>query len=276
MNDRNPPIGDDDLHAYVDGGLTSERRREVEDALARDPALAARAADYDTLNEMLHQRYDRVVREAVPPRLKPPASKRRWPSAANASRFAGLAAALVVGIGIGMFMQAGRLTGQPDADGRAVQTASADGSAEGGAGFARAAAIAHVVYMPTVQRPANMGAGHEQELTHWIAGQLGANMHAPMLTASGFELTGGRVLPGENGTIVEYMYRSADGERLTVCIESRTTEAATTAFRLYADGPVKVYYWADGRFSYAVSGGMSPGRLLQVSHDVYAQLTATS
>jgi anti-sigma factor RsiW len=97
-----------------------------------------------------------------------------------------------------------------------------------------------------------------------------------MLTARGFELTGGRVLPGDDGTIVEYMYRNASGERLTVCVATRTTEAATTAFRLYRDGPVKVYYWADGRFSYAVSGGMSAQMLLHVSHDVYAQLTGAT
>ncbi|HTH62715.1 MAG TPA: anti-sigma factor [Paraburkholderia sp.] len=272
MNDRNPEIGDDDLHAYVDGMLSGERRREVEDRLQRDPELAARASDYAALNDMLHQRYDRILREPIPSRLARPASKRRGWFAANAPQFAGMAAALIVGIGIGTLMQTGRSTAESDTDARVVQTAGD----EGGAGFARAAAIAHVVYMPAVLRPATMGAGREEESTRWIAGQLGTNTHAPVLTASGFELSGGRMLPGENGSIVEYMYRNASGERLTVCIESRITEAATSAFRLYADGPVKVYYWADGRFSYAVSGGLSPETLLHISHDVYAQLTGTS
>lgn len=272
MSDRNPMIGDDDLHAYVDGMLPGERRSEVEDALKRDPNLAAQAGDYAALNDLFHQRYDRVLREPVPSRLRAPSPARHGLSAANASRFAGLAAALVVGIGIGIFMQTGRPTAQPDTDGHAVQIAGA----EGGAGLARAAAIAHVVYMPTVQRPASMGAGREEEMTRWVAAQLGTNSHAPMLTASGFELTGGRVLPGDNGTIIEYMYRNAGGERLTVCVASRTTEAMTTSFRLYSDGPVKVYYWADGRFSYAVSGGMPADILLRVSHEVYGQLTGTS
>ncbi|HEY1609736.1 MAG TPA: anti-sigma factor, partial [Paraburkholderia sp.] len=190
MSERNPMIEDAELHAYVDGNLSGECRRELENALERDPALAAQASDYAALNEMLHQRYDPVLREPVPSRLRAPVAKGRWLSAANASRFAGLAAALVIGVGIGMFMQAGRPLGQPDQDPRVVQTADT----ESGEGLARAAAIAHVVYMPTVQRPADMGAGHEEEMTHWIAGQLGANMRAPMLTANGFELTGGRLL----------------------------------------------------------------------------------
>jgi anti-sigma factor RsiW len=272
MSDRNPMIGDDELHAYVDGMLSGERRREVEDALKRDPDLAAEAGDYAALNDLLHQRYDRMLREPVPLRLRPPSPGRyRWP-AANASRFAGLAAALVAGIGIGVFMQTGRTGARPDTDARAVQVAGADS----GGGLARAAAIAHVVYMPTVLRPANMGAGHEDEMAHWIAAQLGANSHAPTLTASGFELTGGRVLPGDNGAIIEYMYRNAAGERLTVCVATRTNEVMTTSFRLYADGPVKVYYWADGRFSYAVSGGMPADVLLRVSHAVYGQLTGAT
>jgi len=272
MSERNEPIGDDELHAYVDGTLSGERRRDVEEAMERDPALAARASDYFALNDMLHRRYDRILREPAPPSLRPPAPRRRWASAANASRFAGLAAALVAGIGIGAFMQAGRSPAQPDFDGRFAQTAGADG----GAGFARAAAIAHVVYMPTVQRPADMDASREEDMTRWLAERLGASVHAPMLSARGFGLTGGRVLPGDHGSTVEYMYRNADGERLTISVAPRKTEAATTAFRFYADGPVMVYYWADGRFSYAVSGGIARDTLLRVSHDVYAQTTGRS
>ena len=270
MSDQNHTIGDDDLHAYVDGTLTGDRRRAVEDALERDPSLATRVSDYFSLNDMFHQRYDRILREPVPPRLQPPAPKRRWLSAANASRYAGLAAALVVGIGIGTFTQMGRAPALPGTDGRFAQTASADG---GDAGFAREAAIAHVVYMPTVQRPASMDVDREEDLTRWMANQLGTGTHAPMLTASGFQLTGGRMLPGADGSVVEYMYRNAAGERVTICITPRKTDASTAAFQFYEDGPVKVYYWADGKFGYAVSGGIARDALLHVSHDVYAQLT---
>ncbi|WP_230417690.1 hypothetical protein [Paraburkholderia polaris] len=35
----------------------------------------------------------------------------------------------------------------------------------------------------------------------------------------------------------------------------RTAGANATAFDHDVDGPVKVFYWVDGRFEYAVSGG---------------------
>jgi anti-sigma factor RsiW len=37
---------------------------------------------------------------------------------------------------------------------------------------------------------------------------------------------------------------------------------------------VNVFYWVDGDYGYAVSGGIDRKVLLQLSHDVYAQLTA--
>jgi anti-sigma factor RsiW len=38
------PATDDDIHAWADGQLPPERRTAFEQALERDPALAARAA----------------------------------------------------------------------------------------------------------------------------------------------------------------------------------------------------------------------------------------
>jgi len=37
---------------------------------------------------------------------------------------------------------------------------------------------------------------------------------------------------------------------------------------------VNVFYWIDGDFGYAVSGAIDRKVLLDLSHDVYSQLTA--
>jgi anti-sigma factor RsiW len=275
MNERKAVIGDDELHAYVDGTLSDARRTAVEQALERDPNLAARISDYFALNNLLHERYDRALSEPVPQRLQPPNPKRRWGAATNWPQFAGLAAALLVGIGIGFGMQTGRSPVEPlamtvQSTGRNLMRAV---RADGSQGFAREAAIAHVVYMPMVQRPSGMGAD-EHDFAQWMASQLGTDAPAPILTSSGFELSGGRLLPGDNGPVAQFMYRDAKGERITVCISHRKVSANTTAFQLYEDGPVKVFYWVDGKFGYAVSGGIARETLLTVSHAVYAQLTA--
>ena len=46
MNDPQTSIEEEDIHAYVDGTLSDERRLQVEQALERNPELAARVSDY--------------------------------------------------------------------------------------------------------------------------------------------------------------------------------------------------------------------------------------
>jgi anti-sigma factor RsiW len=76
MSDQQTPIGEEELHAYVDGTLSDERRAEVERALEQNPELAARISDYFSLNNMFHERYDRVLNEPVPKRLQSAARTR--------------------------------------------------------------------------------------------------------------------------------------------------------------------------------------------------------
>jgi anti-sigma factor RsiW len=76
MSDQHTPIGEEDLHAYVDGTLSDERRADVERALEQNPEMAARVSDFFSLNNMFHERYDRVLNEPVPKRLQTPAHRR--------------------------------------------------------------------------------------------------------------------------------------------------------------------------------------------------------
>jgi anti-sigma factor RsiW len=276
MSDQLNPVTEDELHAYVDGTLTGSRRADVERELERNPDLAARVSDYFSLNGLLHDRYDHVLDEPLPARLRPETvaggQSHRKREAANWPRFAGMAAALVIGVGIGWGMRFGTNVMTASAPGTAIHSASADGSEL----FAREAALAHVVYMPSVGRPANMSSrAQEQDFVQWLSNRLGTNVHPPMLEKSGFELSGGRLMPGDDGgQVALFMYRNAQGERITLAISRRLVSTNTTAFRLYQDGPVSVFYWIDGDFGYAVSGGIDRTVLLQVAHDVYSQLNA--
>ncbi|NKJ51382.1 transcriptional regulator, partial [Burkholderia sp. SG-MS1] len=144
MSDQQMPIGEEDLHAYVDGTLSDERRADVERALEQNPELAARVSDYFSLNNMFHERYDRVLSEPLPKRLQA-CAPRRSRIAANWPQFAGMAAALVLGIGIGFGTHMGQDVVGPVAMGRPDTRAVSADSTEM---FARQAALAHVVYMP--------------------------------------------------------------------------------------------------------------------------------
>lgn len=281
MSEPQMPIGEEDLHAYVDGTLSGERRAEVERALEQNPDLAARVSDYFSLNGLLHERYDRVLSEPVPKRLQTGAPRRarlaaNWPR--FAAQFAGMAAALVLGVGIGMHRNdliAPVAINWADS-GTETQAGNRAVSADSAESFARQAALAHVVYMPAIDRPSDMGADQEQDFVQWLANRLGTQVHPPMLSKSGFMLSGGRLLPGDNGPTAQFMYRGPNGERVTLCISHRRDNANTTAFKLYQAGPVNVFYWVDGDFGYAVSGGIDRKALLQLAHDVYAQLTGAT
>ena len=275
MSDQQTPISEEDIHAYVDGTLSDERREEVERAIELNPALAARVSDYFSLNNMFHERYDRVLNEPVPARLRMP-QKRRWLSAANWPQFAGMAAALVLGIGIGVGTNIGKDVAAPSAVTSSGMSNTRPVSADASEVFARKAALAHVVYMPSVNRPEQIGQDHEQDFVQYLANKLSTDVHPPMLTKSGFELAGGRILPGDDGPVAQFMYHNANGERVTLCISHRKVNANTTAFKLYQEGPVNVFYWVDGDFGYAVSGGIDRKVMLQIAHDVYAQLTGAT
>src|ERR687897_868094 len=70
MTDRNIPVTEDELHAYIDNELPAERRGDVEAWLASHPDDAARVQSWRTMAEALHARYDSVIDESVPRRLE--------------------------------------------------------------------------------------------------------------------------------------------------------------------------------------------------------------
>ncbi|WP_250473934.1 anti-sigma factor [Caballeronia sp. GAFFF1] len=288
MNKQTTPISEEEIQAYVDGVLGEHRREEIDRLLETDPALASRVSDYFALSGMLHDRFDRVLQEPLPERLTrvldtldapdastTPAAKvnaGRGP-AANWPKYAGMAAALVLGIGIGV---AGMMS-PPARDMLASGDENASlrhASLTKDESFARQSAIAYVTYAPMVTRPVEVGADQEEELVKWLSNRLGTDVHAPVLTRVGFNLMGGRLLPGDEGPIAQFMYHDAKGERITLNVSHRKVSTDVTAFKLYQDGSVNVFYWVDGDFGYAVSGAIARPQLLAVSHDVYEQLTA--
>ncbi|MBT9456775.1 MAG: anti-sigma factor [Burkholderiaceae bacterium] len=268
------PITEADLHAYVDGQLTPERQREFEAYLGRRPDEGQRVQQLRAQKRELRALFDPVLDEAVPERLlraarpRPPWHEQRW--------VAGLAFALLGGAaGWGLH---GAL--QPQAALQLAQQAPA-------AAFAQRAAVAHAVYSPEQRRPVEVDAAHEEQLVTWLSKRMGATMKPPRLQAVGYELEGGRLLPGGQGPVAQFMYRNTEpgGGRLTLYVSNEigALPAATgaprpasgnaeTAFRFAQQGSVKVFYWVDGAFGYAIAADAERATLARVSGEVYSQL----
>lgn len=253
-----------DLHAYVDGVLSAARSAEVAAYLAARPEELARMQAYRAQNAALRELFNPVLDEPVPSRLSAGLVNR---SAQFARYAAGLLIAIVSGAG-GWMLHGATQTGM--LAGSSVKNANEQLML---AGFARQAVIAHGVYTPDVRRPVEIGADQEDQLVAWLSKRTGADMHPPKLGQLGYELVGGRLLPGESGSpVAQFMYQEAGGQRLTLYVSTDQAQNRDTGFRFAQQGTVNVFYWIDGKFGYALSGGINKGELARIAHVVYEQL----
>jgi len=247
-----PAVTEADFHAYVDGALPEARRAEVEGYLAARPQEAECVQAYRQQNEELHRLFDPVLDEAVPERLQTALTARRgFPPL----RYATVAVWMMLGGVIGWQL------------GGMQQTKPANSAA-----FAKRAAIAHAVYSPEVRHPVEVGADQETHLVNWLSKRLGAQLKVPHLGDLGYTLVGGRLLPGDNGPVAQFMYQDAKGQRLTLYVRTNAEERRETAFRFAKENNVAVFYWLDGRLGYALSAEIAKDELLRVATAVYRQL----
>jgi len=243
-------LSDNELHGYVDDRLDAERRGAVEAQLAQAPEDAARVAAYREQNAALHAAFDPVLDEPVPDRLRRIDASRR-----ATSRVAVAAGWLALGAVIGWFANS-LLTDRP----HALMS------------FSRQAALAHAVYSPEVRHPVEVGAAEQEHLVNWLSKRVGAKLRAPVLTAEGYELVGGRLLPGESGAVAQFMYQDGKGKRLTLYVSRLGGKQRDTAFRFSQEDKVSVFYWIDGPLGYALSGELPKADLLNVATTVYKQI----
>jgi anti-sigma factor RsiW len=255
------PISENDLHAYADGLLGQERRAEVEQHLAASFDDARRVAAWRTQNAALRAAYNPILSEPLPPQL----IKR---AANDPSYWRQIAAAFMIAVVSG---SAGWMMHSPPPPDLSQQF-NVPLRSDGPLALAHQAAIAHVVYSPEVTRPVEIGAEQEDQLVKWLSKRLGSNINPPKLGKLGYELIGGRLLPGQNGPVAQFMYHNVAGERLTVYVSTDQTQNKDTGFRFAQEGPVNVFYWIDGKFGYALSGGMDKGELARIATAVYDQL----
>ena len=264
----NPPlISEAELHAYVDAVLPAARRSDIEQHLAAQPEDAERLRAYQAQKQGLHELFNAVLDEPLPERLRalataPPGlapSRRR---AAHLARWSlqRIAAGLLIAVfsGAAGWLAHGRY---PPSENLARMAL-----------LPRQAAVAHVVFSPDVRRPVEVGADHEDQLVAWLSKRLGTPVQAPKLAALGYDLIGGRLLPGNSGPVAQFMYQDNSGQRLTLYLSTENVGNQETAFRFAQEGAINVFYWIDGKFAYALSASIAKDELARVAKAVYDQI----
>lgn len=250
MTDRDSPVTADELHAYVDGMLPTERIRAVEAWLATHPDDAARVAEWRAMADIMRERYGSVAEQPVPQRFdlaKLARPRTPWSKIAAAA----VVAALVGGVGGWV----GRAASTPAPTAVEVMTAEA--------------LSAHKLYIAEVRHPIEVRAA-EQHLIPWLSKRVGTNLRIPDLKEYSLRLLGGRLLPGPLGPAALFMYETPSGERFTIyCSRSKK---ARTALRYQTGGDVGAMHWVESEIGYVVSGPADRERLGKIAQSAYEQM----
>lgn len=263
-------LKESDLHAYVDGALSEAEREDIARFLAEHPEEAEQVREFRAQKQAIKALFDPALDEPIPERLRalavaPPESspqKPNDPAPGFLPRWSlqRIAAGLLVAVLGGA---AGWIARDRVATSESLVAAVP---------LPRQAAVAHAVYSPDVRRPVEVSGEQEDQLVAWLSKRIGTPVKPPKLGALGYELVGGRLLPGNAGPVAQFMYQDATGQRLTLFVSTENTVNQETAFRFAQEGPVKVFYWIDGKFGYALSATIDKAELARLATAVYGQI----
>jgi anti-sigma factor RsiW len=255
MNDQQAPIGEDDLQAFVDDRLDGPRRALVEAYLRDHREIAERIAAERRQRTALREQLQAKFAEPIPARLRissiQAARRGRWRERTRTA-----AAALVIfvaGAGSGWFSHPGPAAGP----GQPTTVITQDATA------------AYRTFVMEVAHPVEVRASDEAHLLQWLSKRLGRPLTAPDLSAHGYRLMGGRLLPGGSGAAAQLMYDDASGNRLTLYVEA--VQEGETAFRFAQMGDAATFAWIDQGLGFAVTSRVQRESLLPIAEAIYQQ-----
>lgn len=252
------PVGEDDLHALVDGRLDHPRREIVEAWLATHPETAERVRTDRLMRDRLRERLAPIAAEPIPARLRVASLADRRPLR-PAPAWMAIAASGLVGIGLGGAAGwFGRGSAPP-----AIVSATLP--------MTRDAVAAYRTFVVETAHPVEVRANEATHLVQWLSRRIDHPLHVPDLTSLGFRLMGGRVLPAGDHPAAMLMYDDASGMRLTLYVRTGAGEGRTS-FRYAKERDVAAFSWVDGSLSYAVTASTSEARLLTVAQLVVEQV----
>ena len=257
------PLTEDECHTLADNQGAPDTLAALRLRLAADPDSQTRINQWRHQRDALRRLHGEVLTHAVPPALLQ-AAKNAGAARDTASQrwhLGGIAAGVILAFGAGWLANA---TWQGT---RALEL-----------DFVRQASLAHSVYVPEIRHPVEVTALEQAHLVQWLSKRLAKPLKVPDLTAQGFELVGGRLLPGDAGARAQFMYQNTAGSRVTLYLGALETPPAAgrthkeTGFRYEPHVAVPSFYWVDQGFGYALAGQLPQALLMALAQAVYQQL----
>ncbi len=269
-----PPLTHDEIHAFVDGELSPPERASVQSRLTQDAQAQASVQQWQQQRDLLQTLHSQVLAQEIPVSLVS-AAQRVDTSQQDLDqwwRWGGRAASVLLVFGMGWISNSAW---------RGEQPVWPDSAAQARAGvarnFVRQAGFAHAVFSSEKRHPVEVNASEQEHLVQWLSKRVGKTLKVPDLAPQGYELVGGRLLPGEAGARAQFMFQDAAGTRITLYLGAvdkspAGTDPRETGFHFSTDGPIPSFYWIDQGFGYALAGPIPRDKLMQLAQAVYRQL----
>jgi anti-sigma factor RsiW len=240
MNQDAKPIGEDDLHAYIDGQLPLARRGAVEDYLRTHPEAGRRIDAYHQDRSALREAASAHLSTPVPLRLRMTEVRRlqRARLLAQGQRIAAGVVLFAIGVSVGW------LAGPRSP----VQMARAPMDD---------ALTAYRVFAQNPGPDIETAGGEQPTLVSRMTGHLGHEIAIPNLSSLGLTFLGGRLLASDDGPGGMFIYTNPGGQRLAIYVKTVADRRDASA-RMRRAGDVMVYYWFTRQLGYAIVGPDSP------------------
>jgi anti-sigma factor RsiW len=244
----------------VDGRLTPEDAEAVEAHFAAHPQVRERWSQYAQQREELRAAFAGSTAQPMPARLcivQMMAGRRRRRHRRLASVAA--AVALLIAGGIGGWSAHDLLPVLGSSESAVLANSVFDD-----------AIAAHRTFSVETRHPVEVGANEEAHLVQWLSKRLGYRLIVPDLSALGFRLIGGRLLPADSGPAAWFMYEDGKGTRIS-CYYLVTDLARETEFQFREQNGINAFYWVNDGLAYAIAANAPRDLLLKVAEIVYQQ-----
>ena len=232
MIDRDPPVTEDELHAYVDGELPADRRDAVEAWLATHPEDAARVAAWRAQADAIRARYGAV---AEPVSGAASISTRSRAAGARGARLAAAASdrAFLAG-GVAGWMAHGASAAAPSE----IEI------------FTTRRSTRTRLYIGEVRHPIEVKA-ESAHLVPWLSRRVGTSCGC---RTSSVRVEAGRraAAAGPDRPAALFMYEGPSGERFTIYCSQHGSPR--TALRYKIADRFAAVHWVEAAYGYVVSG----------------------
>lgn len=247
-----PPVGEDDVQAYIDGRLDGPREADVKSWLAAHPAQAEAVDAHRRILASLRVEADALL-EPIPADLRVRELRERKQGRTRTRMPYAAAAVVLLAIG--------------GASGWAIRSSFEPLST---AGTMADATAAWRIFANDAVQPVELPADKRVQLAAWVGSHIGRAIDIPDLSGAGLRFLGGRLLSADAGPAGMFLYEDS-GKRRFIFYVRATSGERPEGLQVRVSNGVETRFWFDGRHGYAFAGPSGLAAATEAVRKLYSQ-----